>query len=79
MTLTVYIDQDYLTLGPDATQDDLDRYAQNLAKHLAKKFPGNTIEVEQVLGGKRNPCPANEEISEYVRELQSGDGWTELL
>ena len=40
MTITVYIDQDYLALGPDATQDDLDNYAQNLAEHLAEKFPG---------------------------------------
>lgn len=37
---TVYISSDAKTLGPDAEQADLDRYAQNLADHLAEKFGG---------------------------------------
>jgi hypothetical protein len=78
-SITVYIDSDYLALGCDATQDDLDTYAQNLAEHLVTQFPGKTIEVEQKLGGGRTPCPENEEIDEYVRDFQAGDDWTDLL
>ena len=33
--VVVLIDQDYLRLGPAATQRDLDRYTQYLAEHLA--------------------------------------------
>lgn len=78
---TVYIDHDYLSLGPDATQADLDGYSQNLATHLAERFPGREITVEQVLGGKRagRVCPGDDEIDEYVRELQAGDDWVDLL
>ena len=77
-TITVYIDQDYLTLGGAATQDDLDAYANNLANHLGDKFPGKSFDVEQVLN-PRDPCPGDEAVSEYVRDLQRGDGWLDLL
>lgn len=79
-TATIYIDSDASTLGPDATQSDLDRYAENLAAHLAEKFPGTDITIRQTLGGGSvDCCPENDEIAEYVTDLQSGDGWTELL
>ncbi len=77
---TVYIDQDYASLGPAATQSDLDRYAEKLAGHLASKF-GCIVQVKQVLGGKRagRSCITSDEIDEYVRELKTGEGWIELL
>lgn len=80
MTATVYIDSDAASLGPDATQEDLDNYAQRLAEHLCERF-GVGIEVEQVLGGERagSKCPDNEEIDEYVRDFESGDDWVALL
>ncbi len=79
-TTTVYIDSDASTLGPDATQEDLDLYTENLAAHLAKRF-SCSIEVEQRLGGGplHNACPSNDEIAEYVAEMHAGDGWVELL
>jgi hypothetical protein len=73
----VYIDNDYATLGDAATQADLDRYAQNLATHLAQKF-GKPIEIEQVLGGGRTPCLTDDAIDEYVTSLHQGDGWVDL-
>jgi hypothetical protein len=74
--ITVYISTD---LGPDYTQADLDGYAENLASHLHERF-GVDVEVEQVLGGgSRGPCPDNDEIAQYVRDLQAGDGWIDLL
>lgn len=79
--ITVYIDQDYSTLGADATQADLDGYAANLAAHLTEKF-GRKIDVEQVLGGARGGMrcsPDDDEISDYVQELEGTDGWLELL
>lgn len=80
MTITVYIDQDPSSLGPDATAADLDGYAANLAAHLAQRF-GCAVEVEPVLGGNRagRRCLARDDIDEYVRELEGGDGWLELL
>lgn len=80
MSTTVYIDQDYLTLGPSATQEDLDRYAANLETHLSERFDCE-IEVKTCLGGKQcgSKCPTNDEIDEYVRELEAGDGWVDLL
>jgi len=78
MTHIVYIDDDPATLGDDATSEDLDSYAQGLADRLAQVF-GCAIEVEQVTGGGRTPCPTHDEIDEYVRDLQSGDGWIDLL
>lgn len=78
---TVYVDQDFLTLGPDATQTDLDVYVENLATHLAERFPGREITIETILGGQRagRVCPQDDAIDEYVRDLNAGDGWIELL
>jgi hypothetical protein len=80
MTTTVFIDRDPATLGPDATQADLDAYAQNLAAHLGERF-GIHIDIERVLGGNRagSKCPQNDAIDAYVRELEAGSGWIELL
>jgi len=78
--VTIYIDSDASGLGPDATQDDLEQYAQNLATHIAERFPGRDVTVTQELGGgPRGYCPEDEEIAEYVRDLEAGDEWTELL
>lgn len=79
--ITVYQDSDFSSLGPDATQSDLDGFCSNLAAHLEERFPGKCIEVEQCLGGQRagRICPADDEIDEYVREFNAGDGWVELL
>jgi len=46
--VTIYIDSDASGLGPDATQDDLEQYAQNLATHIAERFPGD--EWTELLG-----------------------------
>jgi len=79
-TVTVYQDSDVLSLGPEATQEDLDGFCANLAAHLADKF-GVAVEVEQRLGGELGGrvCPENDEIDEYVRELERGDGWLSFL
>ncbi len=79
-TITVYQDSDAGSLGPSATQADLDGFCVNLAAHLSARF-GVVVEVDQIPGGKRagRICPANDEIEEYVRELNGGDGWVDLL
>lgn len=78
--ITVYIDQDPSSLGPDATREDIDCYAENLAAHLSERF-GIPIEVEPTLGGERAgfKCLARDDINEYMRELEAGDGWLALL
>lgn len=78
--IIVYQDSDYLSLGPEATQADLDGFCANLAEHLSEKF-AQPVEVEQRLGGKLagRCCPANEEIDEYVTELCRGDDWMDFL
>ena len=78
--ITIYIDSDASGLGPDATQADLDQYAENLATHIAERFPGRDVTVTQALGGgPRGYCPDDEDIADYMRDLESGDDWTELL
>lgn len=80
MTVTVYIDQDCKTLGPDATADDLETYRSRLEAHLEEHF-GRDVTVRTQLGGQvaGSKCPADEEIDEYVRDLEAGDGWLELM
>lgn len=79
-SITVYINEDYSTLGVGATQDDLDRYAENLEEHLSLRF-GRDVTVETCLGGERagRKCLQDDEINDYVRELEAGDGWVEIL
>lgn len=76
-TTTVYISSETETLGSGATQADLDRYATNLAAHLTERF-GRPCEVEQRIGSPE-PCPGDDEINEYVGDLQAGEGWLDLL
>ena len=74
---TVYITDDYSALGTAATEADLDRYELYLERHLAAVF-GVEICVKRCLGGGRSMRDDNE-IQEYVHELESGDGWISLL
>ena len=78
--LIVYIDRDPSSLGEAATQADLDRYAGNLARHLFQRF-GRSFEVRQVLGGEvaGHKCLGDVEVDDYVRDLESGEGWIDLL
>lgn len=77
--ITVYIDQDPASIGSDATQSDLDTYADNLAAHLRERFR-RPVTVSQVLGGERAGRKCDDDaVDEYVRDLLSGDGWLALL
>jgi hypothetical protein len=78
--VTVYINEDYTTLGEAATQQDLDRYQANLEAHLEERFE-RPVSVQTILGGRRcgRQCPEDDDIDEYVRDLERGDGWVEIL
>lgn len=73
--VTVYISDDPSTLGSDAAEADLDRYAGNLADHLAEQF-GRPIEVETTAGLRG--CPTDEDIHAAVVDIESGDAWSAL-
>ena len=65
-------------LGEASTPADVDGYAANLERLLSSRF-GADVTVET--SGRRlgAACPANDEINEYVIDLEAGDGWTDLL
>jgi hypothetical protein len=84
---TVEIHSDCRSLGEDATQEDLDGYAKNLAAKLATDF-GVRVEVIQTLGGRGGArCSCDDEgheeteqaIAQAVRDIQGSDDWTDLL
>jgi hypothetical protein len=77
-TTKIYIDSDTRSIGATATNADLDRYADNLSVHLSEHFD-RAFEVIQVAGGGCYTCPSDHEVDEYVRGLQSGDGWLHLI
>ncbi len=77
-TNVVIIDKDPTSIGESATAADLDRYATNLAAHLAEQFPGKIFNVRQEVGA-RSHCPDDADVNEHVRELVTGDGWTRLV
>jgi hypothetical protein len=75
--VTVTISDDPATLGSDAVQSDLDRYAINLAAHLNRQFNGLNISV--VLGSVFDSIATDALVEEHVREIDSSDEWTAVL
>lgn len=77
--ITVYIDNDPASLGTEATREDVDGYARNLAAYLSARFE-LAVDVKPVLGGgPLGRCPDNDEIADHVDELHASNKWLDLV
>ena len=74
--VTVTISNDPATLGSEATAEDLERYAENLASYLNDDFEGLEISVE--LGSVFRSVATHDGVAERVQEIECSDEWTQL-
>lgn len=77
MDTIVLINSDPATLGDEATEADVQTFADNLAAHLSEKFDRQiAVRTRQTL--QLADCE-DSEIRGYVRGLFYGDGWTQFV
>jgi hypothetical protein len=78
-TITVYIDSDASTLGPSATQGDLDAYAQNARAMRSSMNTSVTCKPET----DGPSCSTDRNLSQRTWGLQTqkkppGEGWPDV-
>jgi hypothetical protein len=76
-TATIYLSNDVSTLGPEATQEDLDRYAENLRIGAIERFDLDECVVN--IGTVARTDSDNAPVREWLRELDAGDGWLQFV
>lgn len=76
-TATIYISNDPTTLGPDATSDDLSRYADNIRQGAIDTFDLDECVVN--VGSVARSDSDVPEIREWLRDLEAGDGWLQFV
>lgn len=74
----VTINSDPSTLGDEATERDVERYAANLGAYLTEKY-GCEVEVRTIQTLRSASCQTSSEIEAEVREIHAGDRWIEFL
>jgi hypothetical protein len=75
---TIYLDSDPACLGTESTEDDMDRYIENLTALLESEFDAEIV-VRRQIGGWSWRCRDSAEVDERIREIESGDEWISLI
>jgi hypothetical protein len=76
-TATIYLSNDVSKLGPDATREDLERYAENLREAAIERFGLDDVVVN--IGTIWRTDSDDSDVLEWLRELEAGDGWLVYL
>jgi hypothetical protein len=75
-SVTLECNADPTLIGDNATREELAAYHANLSELIEREFG---VEVHRVRSNNRDACPESEEITARIREIESGDEWTQLL
>ena len=83
--ISIIISNDHMRLGPDATRDDLVKYAENLSEDLSTEFNSRVIvrlgctDKYRIDKGDRPASDLEWEVMARLKQIESGDEWLAYL
>jgi len=84
MAIEITIDNDPLTIGPDATRADLETFGEALAEALAEEFGCETrcrlaSVARSTAGATDGDYDLAARVEERLHEIESSDEWIDIL
>lgn len=77
-SIKIEFSSDSSFLGDAATDEDIDRFAENIVREVSERF-GVSAWSSIVNINRAMRCPDDENIHIWLQELSRSDGWTNYL